>query len=108
MRFFFITLFTFCSVFFVVITGQVNAAEGEKNNAVVFTNNMLKERCAADGGEWTMFTDGCADTCYRLQKANVSCPRVFRSSCECGEDKCWDTGAVACISNEQAKEKKIE
>jgi len=81
----------------------IEAKEKDKPSAIEFTNAMIKERCVKDGGAWTMFADGCADTCYRIEKENVSCPRIFRSSCECGESKCWDTGSVSCVLNESVK-----
>lgn len=96
--------FALCLVAFSVIAPVNGYAEIEKpRTAIEFTNAVIEERCKETGGEWVMFADGCADTCYRVERENVSCPRVFRRSCECGPEKCWETGTVACVTNESVK-----
>lgn len=100
--FFIIVIFLACGV----VSPYGWAKDEKKPSAIEFTNAMIKERCSATGGEWILFNDGCADTCYRIQNENVSCPKIFRNSCECGQDKCWDTATVACVSHEQILDEK--
>jgi hypothetical protein len=89
-----------CLLIFVAMWNTSHAQDNKHaNNPTRFTNEMLVKRCEASAGKWTIFHDGCADTCYRIQKENVQCPQMLRSSCDCGEDKCWDTRSVGCIEN---------
>lgn len=63
---------------------------------------ILIDACKDNGGTWRTFSNGCADTCYKVQQKNPMCPMAFRDSCDCGKDKCWDTGSLECVDNDEA------
>lgn len=57
-----------------------------------------KQACSSSGGNWTNFSNGCADFCSSSGKLRA-CTMAFVESCGCGVDKCWD--GETCVYNPQ-------
>lgn len=45
--------------------------------------------CAAKGGTWHNFPNGCVDRCHPKDLPQI-CTQAFEYGCDCGTDKCWD------------------
>lgn len=50
-----------------------------------------QQECARASGEWKIFPDGCADSCFKARsKEPVFCTAVLTDGCDCGADRCWN------------------
>jgi hypothetical protein len=56
--------------------------------------NLAQGECVYEGGTWTNFTSGCADTCAYVRALitdnPLACTQAITDSCDCGPDKCWN------------------
>ena len=50
-----------------------------------------KIECDSVGGTWTVFNDGCVDSCEKARNpSGIFCTQAFTFGCDCGIDKCWN------------------
>ncbi len=59
------------------------------------TNPSEQQACAAAGGTWREFSDGCADLCNR----GSACTQAFTTSCDC-PNGCWDATSKTCKTSD--------
>lgn len=50
-----------------------------------------RQECVRASGEWKIFPDGCADSCFKARSAEpVFCTAALIDGCDCGADRCWN------------------
>jgi hypothetical protein len=91
-----------------------------ESEPIVFLDNLCennkadKEVCETAGGEYIMHSNGCVDSCYRIEMKAIGksavCTMSVACGCDCGDNQCWD--GTVCIDNdvivEQAYQERCE
>lgn len=78
------------AVFAALCLSACQADAGVEKTAPPTPERTPKEQCAASGGQWLMFNNGCLDTCEYRRGQVTMCTQVRKLGCYCKGTRCWN------------------